>query len=119
MHQVGLPVTNTNIDFCSEKPIFTLGIQTIPIVGFSIYILVSCITGSTHHRHTHTHTHYIHTWFVSSRYVKRFEWPLLVQSVIMIVAMLMLLHLCVHVDHEKEKTITVTHRRFLGEEYEL
>jgi len=55
------------------------------------------------------------TLFISSRYVKRFEWPLLVQSVIMIVAMLMLLHLCVHVSYEKDKTITVTHHRFLGE----
>ena len=37
----------------------------------------------------------------------------------MIVAMLMLLHLCVHVSRENEKTITVTHRRLLGERYQL
>lgn len=45
-------------------------------------------------------------------FVKRFEWPLLVQSIIMIVAMLMLLHLCVRVNYEKDN-VMVVHRRFL------
>ena len=56
------------------------------------------------------HVKYYFTWY---RFVKRFEWPLLAQSIIMIVTMLMLLHLCVRVSYEKD-SVTIVQRRFVG-----
>ena len=100
----------------------TLRIHTLHTHTLRIHTLHTHTTHTyTTHTHTHTHTRmYTHMhilihmkYIFLLRFVKRFEWPLLAQSIIMIVTMLMLLHLCVRVSYEKD-SVMVVQRRFLG-----